>query len=193
MAADPYAWPGTDCLRNRAGLHDPAALAVLEARVVAIRDTELRVTPLPGVYDLAHLRRFHHALFSDIYDWAGELRTVNIDKGVLFCTWDNVEPYASEVLQGLRDEHLLIGLNRDPFLDRLTHYLAEVNAVHPFREGNGRTQRAFFRQLAAAAGWHIDWAGLDRETNIEASRRSLRGHNDHLRAALDAIVCKRTE
>jgi cell filamentation protein len=73
-------------------------------------------------------------------------------------------------------------------VDRLTHYYAEVNAIHPFREGNGRAQRAFFGQLSRDAGWPVNWRGLDRDENITASVASLRGDNTALHALLDALV-----
>jgi cell filamentation protein len=72
--------------------------------------------------------------------------------------------------------------------DRLTHYFAEVNAIHPFREGNGRTQRAFVRQVAAEAGWVTDWSDLDPDENVRASVLALRGDNGPLRALLDGLV-----
>ncbi len=74
------------------------------------------------------------------------------------------------------------------FLDRMAHFFGEVNAIHPFREGNGRTQRAFFRQLSREAGWPIDWSGLHAEANESASMASLRGDNRPLRRLLDTIV-----
>ena len=82
----------------------------------------------------------------------------------------------------------LRGLPREPFVDRLAHYFAEVNAIHPFREGNGRTQRAFFHQLCRMAGWPIDWTNLDPEANIAASMTSLHGDNGPLRSILEPLI-----
>ncbi|HTX07461.1 MAG TPA: Fic family protein [Solirubrobacteraceae bacterium] len=73
-------------------------------------------------------------------------------------------------------------------MDRITHYHAELNAVHPFREGNGRTQRAFLAQLARDAGHHIAWARLHADRNVEASRASLHGDNRLLREMLNELV-----
>jgi cell filamentation protein len=74
------------------------------------------------------------------------------------------------------------------FVTRLAHYYAEINAVHPFREGNGRTQRAFLGQIAAGAGHPVDWTGLDPDSNIQASRESHRGNNEPLRKLLDGLI-----
>jgi len=90
------------------------------------------------------------------------------------------------LLAGLDDDEWLVGLKREPFLDRLTHYYSELNVVHPFREGNGRTQRAFFRQLAAAAGWALEWSQIAEDENARACAVSLiTGDEAPLRAMLD--------
>lgn len=136
------------------------------------------------------MRSFHREIFCDIYPWAGEIRVVSIAKSDLFCLPQHIESYSTEVFGELVKERYLRGLPRDGFLSRLTHYFAEVNAIYPFREGNGRTQRAFFRQLSHEAGWPIDWSGLDPDDNIRASMASLRGDNDALRVVLDTVVAR---
>jgi cell filamentation protein len=79
-------------------------------------------------------------------------------------------------------------LDRDQFVTRLTHYLAEINAVHPFREGNGRTHRAFLGQLATERGYWIAWDRADPDNNIAASIASMRGNNGPLHAMLEDLV-----
>lgn len=111
-----------------------------------------------------------------------------IAKTDLFCLPQHIEGYAREVFGQLADEKQLRGLTRDRFVERLTHFYAEVNAIHPFREGNGRAQRAFFHQLAREAGSPIDWSTLDTQRNTEASISSLRGDNHPLWAMLDDLV-----
>lgn len=144
---------------------------------------------LDGSYDVSHLRAFHRAIFSDIYTWAGELRTVRIHKvGASFGWPEHIDPYLTGQLSGLTSENYLHDLEQDRFTDRLAYYLAEVNAAHPFREGNGRTQRAFFGQLARDAGYEIRWDRLDPARNIEASAASLNGDNAKLRALMHELV-----
>jgi cell filamentation protein len=111
----------------------------------------------------------------------------------MFCLPQHIESYSAEVFGQLAKERHLRGLPRERFVDRVTYFLAEVNAVHPFREGNGRTQRAFFHQLAREAGWLIDWSGLETERNISASIALLRGDNGPLRAMLDELIPERTD
>lgn len=87
----------------------------------------------------------------------------------------------------LASEDHLRGLDRETFIDRLTELLADLNA-HPFREGNGRTQRAFCAQLARDAGHQLRWAAMDPLENVEPSRVSLVGDNRPLRAMLERLV-----
>lgn len=185
---DPYLDLTHGVLRNRLGITDRAELAAAEADLAALAIAELELTPLPGNYDLEHLRAFHRFIFRDIYDWAGELRTVSIGKGQLFCPPERIRSEAAEIFGWLADDDYLRGLNRAAFLDGLTELLADINDLHPFREGNGRTQRAFCGQLARDAGYRIRWAGLDRAENVTAAKFAHEGDNAPLRALLDRLV-----
>lgn len=190
MTLDPYVDPESGVLRNRLGITDPERLREVEAGLTAAALADLGTRVLAGAYDLDHLKLFHSEIFGDVYPWAGEIRVVAIAKSDLFCLPEHIESYATEVLSGLDKERYLRGLSRTQFVDRLTHYFAEVNAIHPFREGNGRTQRAFFRQLSRDAGWPIDWSTLDAARNVDASVASLRGDNGPLYALLDSAVVR---
>ncbi|MCE7006178.1 Fic family protein [Kibdelosporangium philippinense] len=143
-------------------------------RIVSIRDVELARSVLPDEYNSEHLQAFHRHLFQDVFDWAGQFRTVDISKdGARFAHYAFLDDQVSEVLARLEADDWLTGLSRERFVARLAFYYGEINARHPFREGNGRTQRAFLRQLSASAGWHLDWSELNKANNIEASRRNL--------------------
>jgi cell filamentation protein len=190
---DPYVYPGTSVLRNRFGEPDAGELARREAAATTVRIAELTERPIPGDYDLSHLQAFQRHIFGDVYEWAGGIRTVAIAKGDLFALPEHIEPYLADVLCQLPAERHLRGLGRDAFLDRLTHYLAEINSVHPFREGNGRTQRAFLEQLASDAAYHIDWTRLDAARNIEACEAAHRGHEQPMREMLAELVVDRDQ
>lgn len=186
---EPYVYPGTTVLRNRLDVRDAGELARREARATTLRIAQLQDCGLPGDHDLLHLRAFHRHIFQDVYDWAGELRTVTIAKpGSMFALPQHVEGYLVEVFAELASERHLRGLDRNSFAARLAHYLAEVNAAHPFREGNGRAQRAFFGQLAGDAGFHLAWERLDRARNIETSQAAHRGDEQPLRAMLSELI-----
>jgi cell filamentation protein len=189
---DPYLIPGGTCLANKLGITDADKLREVETRIVSIRDIDVARDTLPGEYNLAHLQAFHHALFRDVYEWAGQTRTVNISKEKsVFCAWQYVQDETSAVLAQLEHDNWLMGVRRERFVELLADYYGELNARHPFREGNGRTQRAFLRQLSAAAGWRLDWSALNREGNIAASRQTLlHADFDLMREVLDPVVVR---
>lgn len=188
MPEDPYVYPGTHVLRNRFGVRHADELARREHDASSAQILALLAERLPGRYDVAHLQAFHRQIFGDVYEWAGELRTVAIAKADLFALPVHIEPYLSGVLAQLPGEQFLKGLPADRLADRLTYYLAEINAAHPFREGNGRTQRAFIGQLAADAGHTIAWEQLTPERNIETAVAAMRGDSAPLRQALGEII-----
>jgi cell filamentation protein len=189
MADDPYVYPGTDVLRNRLDIRDAADLAEREAALSAIRIAQLERRFIPGDYDLAHLQATHRFIFGDVYPWAGELRTVRISKGGdLFALPEHIEPYLRRLFVDLSREGLLRGLGRDRFVERLAHYYAELNAVHPFREGSGRAQRAFLGRIAKTAGHPIAWARLDAERNVHAAHKSHHGGDSALRGMLRDLL-----
>jgi cell filamentation protein len=176
MAIDPYLIPGTDTLRNVPGYTDPGQLQEFEHHETIRRIIELDDRPIAGRYDLDHLCAFHRHLFQDIYDWAGDIRTVNIAKGgTLFGLAHALIPYATDLFNHLAAENHLVGLDHTTFVNRAAHYVAEINALHPFREGNGRTQRAFLHQLSKNAGWNIEWDTVTAEQNITASIAAMNG------------------
>jgi cell filamentation protein len=184
VSDDPYVYPGTSVLRNALGIRDAEQLHRVEANLTRLRIARLGADPLPGDYDLAHLQAIHRALFDGLYEWAGELRTVPLAKDQLFCLPEHIESYAGEIFARLGGDRHLVGLDREAFVARLAHYFGEVNALHPFREGNGRAQRVFFGQLAAHAGYQLDWQHIDPERNINASKAAMRGDEQPLRDLL---------
>lgn len=120
MTDDPYCLPGGQCLRNKLGLTDPTELREIEARIVSIRDVELARGTLPGEYNLEHYQEFHRNLFRDVYEWAGELRTVDITKEASrFGHWRHLSEQTSALLAQLVGDNLLIGRDRAEFVPRL--------------------------------------------------------------------------
>ena len=118
----------------------------------------------------------------------GQIRTVVIAKGAVFCLPQYVESSAAVIFRELRDEDCLRGLRHDMFVGRMACYLGEVNALHPFREGNGRAQRAFFRQLARDSGFTLAWQHLEPVRNVEASAAIMRGDPEPMREMLRALI-----
>lgn len=188
MPYDPYSDPVTGVLCNKLGLGTAAGLEAAEREITHAALILLHESPVAATYDLLHLREIHRRIFGDIYEWAGQIRTVTIAKGATFCLPQYIGSAAGAMFGELGDENFLRGLTRDAFIERLAYYLDEVNALHPFREGNGRTQRAFFGQLARDAGFVLSWQHLDAARNIEASVASMRGDLEPMRKMLDTLV-----
>lgn len=168
-----YCYPGTDVLINKLNIRDPEKLAQFEAIVTKARLAQLEKEPVEGNFDLDHLKNIHKFIFKDIYPFAGEIRRENIAKDFFrFAPYQFIEPYAKELFQQLKKEKLLKGTTIYDFSERAAFYMAEINVLHPFREGNGRTQREFIRQLAKNAGYDLDWSKVDKAKILQASIRS---------------------
>ena len=186
---DPYAYPGTDVLINKLDIRDPEALKLADADLAYQRLDEMYDDPVTGAFDLDHLRAIHRRLFGDLYAWAGERRTVAIAKDYsLFALPAYLAQVADALFGELRREHYLVGLPKDELVARLAYYLGELNALHPFREGNGRTQREFIRLLALQAGFHVSWEKTSREEMTQASIEAMVGRLDPLITLLRHIT-----
>jgi len=188
VSQDPYSDPATGVLHNRLKLRSAAALEAAEREITHAALILLDESPVSPSYDLPHLREIHRRIFGDIYEWAGQIRMVAIAKGAVFCLPQYVESSAAAIFHELHDEDCLRGLRHDMFVGRLAYYLGEVNALHPFREGNGRAQRAFFRQLARDSGFTLAWQHLDPVRNVEASAAIMRGDPEPMREMLRALI-----
>ena len=167
---DPYVYPGTITLRNRLGLIDPADLDRIERLYVADRATQAMPR---GDFDLAHLRAIHRHLFQDIYEWAGELRAVEISKGdQQFQFRQYIQTGMANVHRRLVQSRFLRGLAPGEFAEQAAVIIGDINYIHPFREGNGRTQFHYLKQLAERAGHRLDLARIEGPRWIEASMLS---------------------
>ncbi|HRZ35465.1 MAG TPA: Fic family protein [Candidatus Paceibacterota bacterium] len=145
---DRYLDPQTGVLRNRLGIADERRLEAAEASLVAWRSYELSQKPQAGDFDLAHLQAIHRPLFGDVYDWAGEIRTIDLSKGNTYFTHHApIVSAARLIFENLKKERYFRGLNADAFSERAAYDWGEINALHPFREGNGRAQREFIHHL----------------------------------------------
>ena len=166
---DPYCYEKSRVLKNKFDILDRDDLEVAERRLSKYRAEELLNAPMRGRFDLRHLQEIHRYLFQDIYDWAGEIRTVDIAKGNLFCRYFAIEAEAERIFSELKSEKYLEGLSVGDFSRRLAYYFTEINALHPFREGNGRTQREFIRQLAYQNNYFLSYAGIKKDEMVDAS------------------------
>lgn len=191
-ADDAYCLPGSSVLKNKGGISDQDLLDQYEADFTAVRLLELARNPVRGKFDLDHLCQIHRYLFQDVYDWAGNIRTVDIVRGdSRFCNVRNIQTYSNTVFSSLRDENYLTALSKKQFAARAAHYLSEINAIHPFREGNGRVQRLFMSQLAESAGFSMSYAALGRTEMYSAMEAAFFGNEKPLATLLFDISEKK--
>lgn len=183
---DPYTYENSAVLVNKLGLRDQAELDDFEAEISSARADE----PLPeGALDFAHYCAIHHHLFQDVYDWAGTPRTVRISKeGNPFCFPEHIDARAATLFSGVKAAKFLEKLPPAEFSAKAAHFLAELNAIHAFREGNGRAQLTFFALLADRAGQPLDLEKLDPNTMLNALIASFEGDESELKAIIAELI-----
>ena len=159
-----------------------------ERRITSLRISEILQTPVIGNLDYEHLKAIHKSIFSDIYNWAGQPRIVDIAKGNVFCLSRNLDTYAGSIFSKLEAENYLIGISNEEIVRRLFFYLSEINVLHPFREGNGRVQRVFIEYLAATAGYHLDFSKVTDKDMVEASSLAFACKYESMNTLLSEII-----
>jgi cell filamentation protein len=163
-------------LRNKLGLKDEQVLKNAEEEIVAARMVEVIENPVNGSYDFDMLKKIHRKLFSDIYEFAGEVRTVRIAKdNSVFCYPEFIEEYQNNIFEKLKQQNYLTALSKETFIQRFSELSGELNALHPFREGNGRTIRIFLKHLAEKAGWYVAYEDMQAEELLNADIKSFEG------------------
>lgn len=173
MSDTKYCYPDSDVLVNKLDIRDPNKLQIFERKLTMLRLLELIDKPIEGKFDLKHLQAIHAYIFQDVYDWEEKIRTVDIAKGNTFCNVRFISSQADVIFSKLKEEYYLAGLEEYMFTKRLAYYFSEINALHPFREGNGRSQREFIRSLALKNGYLIYFEKASKEEMLIASKKSF--------------------
>ena len=165
-----YCYPDTDVLINKLDIRDLDKLHIFERKLTMLRLLE---KPINGKFDFKHLQAIHAYIFQDVYGWAGKVRTVDIAKGNMFCNVRFISSQADVIFSGLKEEHYLAGLDEDMFIKRLAYYFSEINALHPFREGNGRSTRLWLDLiLKTELNKVVDWNKINKTDYLLAMERS---------------------
>lgn len=178
-------------LRTKLGeIQTPGELRAAEDDFVERRMATLRAHDLPGTYDLDGLKAIHRHMFQDVYEWAGDLRTVDMGRGTgpPFLPHDQLVEGLGIIANGLRDTDLLRTVPAERYPETLMVVYNQLNTAHPFREGNGRTQRAFVSALAEESGRSLDWTKVSGLVNDRASRLAREGNLDPLREVFSTVV-----
>lgn len=165
---DHYCYPDSAVLKNRLNIREMSLLESAERDITSFTIQQIDFEPPP--YNIDYLQKLHYQLFSELYEWAGEIRDIDISKGrTRFCTYSRIEVEAQKLFLTLEGEDWLQGLDKAHFCIKLAEYYIEFNMIHPFREGNGRVQRLFFEHLVLANGFILDWGKVGRDEWLNAN------------------------
>jgi len=142
-------------------------------------------------------RTVHKVLFREIYDWAGGYRTVFLTKDnergrSRFCDPQRIETEGEKALQGLKSA--LRRIDQAPFekvVEAFADAYIDLNYVHPFREGNGRSQKVFFSLIARSHGIQLNWAALSADEHNKAAIDGSVGEPDLMRRHFQMIMERR--
>lgn len=185
-----YCYKGTNVLINLLNIRDNKTLQRAESRIVATKLFELRKNEMIGNFDVEHFIKIHKFLFEDIYPFAGKFRTENIAKGYFsFAEWEYIDTELRKLLEKLHKSNLFKNDTRAELVKDSAYYLAELNVLHPFREGNGRTIREFIRELAYKNGYLLDLQKVEPSEVYDAFLKSVIDTTD-LENVIDKCLIK---
>lgn len=183
-----YCYPGTNILINKLDLRDSNKLSELERQLVLAKSYILRQNLKIHTFNKEHFINIHKFLFEDLYPFAGKFRTENIYKGnFTFASWEYIDEQLTKLLEELKSENYLANLDKKNLAIRLSYYLAELNVLHPFREGNGRTIREFIRELAYKNGYLLDLQNTTPEKIFNACIKSVYDTSDLEKILFDCL------
>lgn len=169
VASSIYCYPDSSVLKNKLDIRDPVLLRKVEADLSSARQAEIFRTPVVGRFTATHLCNIHRKLLGDVYSFAGHFRREDIAKGpTRFVTYSQIKEKLQKLLGQLQQEKWLENVPFEAFAARSAYYMAELNYIHPFREGNGRAIREFMRLLFLHNGYVVQWDAVDVEALLNA-------------------------
>ena len=175
-----YFYKDSYVLKNSLGIKDEEQLNIMERKLSSLRLAEFMDKPIKGRFDFKQLKDIHRYLFQDLYPWAGELRKCEINKVSLFCLFDLIEENAAVIFDGIFNDNYFIDYDDETKIAKLVELFGNINVLHPFREGNGRTQRIFIEALAKVNGLDIDLTKITQSEMIQASIKDACGDSSLL-------------
>ena len=179
-----YCYPDSNVLINKLNIRDNKILKTAEEEITLIKQMELLKNPIKGNFTKAHLMNIHKFIFEDIYPFAGKIRREQISKAdTLFYPPNLIDRELDKVFAKIKEKNMLKETDREKVFDNLAYVMAELNIIHPFREGNGRSIRGFIRIMAKRMGYDMNWGNVDKDEILEASILSV----DNYRVLVDII------
>ena len=189
ITADCY--EGTTCLVNKFNIKDQALLSFLEGQITFAKGSQLEQNPIQGNFDFEHYKAIHKYLFDEIYEWAGTVRTVDISKKTTnFVKAHEIDSIATACFERLKANHYFLNQPFEEYVDQIVDFYCVTNLLHPFREGNGRTQRIFLSQLIRYAGYEIDFSSINPDDLMSATIQGANGVEDYLKEIFSKAITK---
>ena len=174
-------YPNTTCLINKFDIKDDKKLSEVEAEITFAKAAVLENEPPKLPLNFDYYKNIHRFLFEDLYEWAGELRKVDISKkGTNFCVVNELENLCENCFKRLEKENYFIGATKDKFVDEIVDFYVTTNYLHPFREGNGRTQRIFISKLIKFNGYDFNFSSINPDLLMIATIKAANGVTDDL-------------
>ena len=169
-----YCYPDSNVLKNKLNIRDNKLLKTAEEEITLIKQMELLKNPIKGNFSKAHLMNIHKFIFEDIYSFAGKVRKEQISKAdTMFYPPNLIDRELDKVFTKIKEKNMLKETDEEKVFDNLAYVMAELNVIHPFREGNGRSIREFIRLMAKRMGYDLNWGNVDKEELLEASILSV--------------------
>ena len=169
-----YCYPESDVLKNKLNIRNREELKQAEEEITALKQYMLMESPIKGRFTKTQLMNIHRFLFEDIYPFAGHIRREQISKGdTMFFPPHLISQELDKVFAKLHSEKMLHATDKKRQIEHLSYIMSELNVIHPFREGNGRSIRELIRYMALYYGFSLDWSLVDRDTMIDAAVRSV--------------------
>ena len=169
-----YCYPSSNVLKNKLNIRDNKLLKTAEEEITLIKQMELLKNPIKGNFSKAHLMNIHKFIFEDIYSFAGKIRREQISKAdTMFYPPNLINRELDKVFAKIKEKNMLKETDREKVFDNLAYVMGELNIIHPFREGNGRSIREFIRLMAKRMGYDLNWGNVDKEELLEASILSV--------------------
>lgn len=192
---------GTGTMRNLFGERDPGQLRSLEYTETSGRafDISTGAVDIARTFDADHLKSIHQYIFQDVYEWAGEFRTVDIRKGMTSFAGvhdGGLDSRLSAVKAQVAGADWA-NMDRKTFVESASSVFAELNQAHPFREGNGRTSKIFMEHVAEQSRFDLNWNAVPPQVWNQASEFSgpdlgaMKTHPEELHAVFNAVAVER--
>lgn len=169
---DPYCYNDSDILINKLNIKNLVILGQAETEITELSSASIDFSPPP--YDFPYLQNIHQKLFTDLYEWAGKIRVIGINKGdTMFCRPEYIKQEADKLFKILSNANYFQDASLSILIVKIAEFYGDLNIIHPFREGNGRSQRILFEHIIVNCGYKISWANVNKEEWIQANINSV--------------------